>query len=354
MADKDIVVVGASTGGIEALQTLVRDLPTDLKASIFVVVHTGPSSPNVLHTILDHAGSLPAQTAADGEEIKPGRIYVAPADHHLVLDKTGRMRLTRGPKENRFRPAIDPMFRSAAHAFGPRVVGIILTGFLDDGTAGLWAVKERGGTAIVQNPEEAIAPSMPLSAMKHVEVDHCVELKKIAPLIVQLAKTPAKEKGLKLVSKQMEAEVNIAKEENSLTSGLVELGEPSLYACPECHGVLLQFPEGSNLRFRCHTGHAYSVETLLSEFDEQTEHTLWSAIRSVEESVLLLRRMAGHLKTHDHPEAAAALERKAEEASLRANRIREIVMRLEKVPENLMQQQPGRQDSAVEKRRKPS
>jgi two-component system, chemotaxis family, protein-glutamate methylesterase/glutaminase len=330
MANKDIVVIGASAGGIEALRVLVGDLPKDLQASLFIVLHIAASSPNLLHRILNRAGPLPASIPEDGEPIKPGRIYVARADHHLLLEQPGRVRLTRGPKENRFRPAIDPLLRSAAQAFGPRVVGIILTGFLDDGTAGLWAVKERGGTAIVQNPEEAVAPSMPLNALKHVEVDHCLELKKIPPLIARLAQTPARQKGAKPVSKEMETEVKIAREENALDAGIIKLGEPSLYACPECHGVLLQIKEGSTLRFRCHTGHAYSLETLLSEFDEQTEHTLWNAIRSLEETVLLMRRMASQLREHQHTTDAAAVEQKAKEAEERANRLREIVLHHEK------------------------
>ena len=164
MANKDIVVIGASTGGVEALQVIAEGLPADFNGSIFVVLHIGGTSPDFLGQILDRAGPLSAATAKDGEEIKPGKIYVAPSDHHLLVDPAGFVRTTRGPKENRFRPAVDPLFRSAAQAFGPRVVGAVLTGFLDDGTAGLWAVKERGGTAIVQNPEEAVATPMPLSA----------------------------------------------------------------------------------------------------------------------------------------------------------------------------------------------
>ncbi|MGV3773806.1 MAG: chemotaxis protein CheB [Verrucomicrobiales bacterium] len=327
MPNKDIVVIGASTGGIEALQKIVHDLPVNYQGTIFVVVHTSSSSPNVLHKILANAGKLPASTGKDWEEFRPGHIYVAPADYHFIIEKAGHMRLSRGPKENRFRPAVDPLFRSAAYAFGPRVVGIVLTGFLDDGTAGLWAVKEQGGTAIVQNPEEAMAPPMPLNALKHVEVDHCITLQKIPPLLIQLSNTPASEKGVKPVTKRMQAEVNIAKEDKAINSGILEWGEPSIYACPECHGVLLQLKEGSNIRFRCHTGHAYSVETLLTEITEQTEESLWNAIRSLEEAALLMHRMADHLKAHQHTEAAVLLQGKAGESMERADRIREVLMR---------------------------
>lgn len=327
MANKDIVVIGASTGGIEALKVLISALPKDLRSSLFVVVHTAASSPNILYKILDNAGPLPCSTATDWEEIKRGHIHVASADHHLLLESPGYVRLSRGPKENRFRPAVDPLFRSAAHAFGPRVVGIILTGFLDDGTAGLWAVKDRGGTAIVQDPERAVAPSMPLNALRHVEVDHCLPLEQIPRLIARLANTPADVKGATPVSKEMETEVSIARESNSLDIGIQNWGKPSLYACPECHGVLLQLQEGSNLRFRCHTGHAYSIESLLSHLGEQTEDVLWNAIRALEETILLMDSMASHLANHDHVEASRALSAKADEARRRARSVREIVMK---------------------------
>jgi two-component system chemotaxis response regulator CheB len=331
---KDIVVVGASAGGVEALRLMVGALPETYKGSIFVVLHVGSVCESSLDRVLDRAGPLPAQRARNREEFKPGHIYVAPADHHLLLEENGQMRLTRGPRENRFRPAIDPLFRSAAFSFGPRVVGVILSGYLDDGTAGLWAVKERGGTAIVQSPETAIGTSMPLNALKHVPVDYTLEPAKIALILVELALTPATQEGVKPMSKQMEAEVKIAREDNALESGILEWGEASLYACPECHGVLLQLKEGSNIRFRCHTGHAYSVETLLSEFNQKTEEILWNALRSIEETVLLLKRMASHLSQHRHNEAADALLQEAKDAQARADRIRDVVFQQGKCPKN--------------------
>ena len=326
MANKDVVVVGASTGGIEALRVLARTLPADLKAAIMVVLHTGPSSPDVLDRILSYAGPLRAKNADDQDRIEPGRIYVARADQHLLVDPKGRLRLSRGPKENRFRPAIDVLFRSAAHSFGPRVVGVILSGWLDDGTAGLWAIKERGGTAIVQRPEEAAAPGMPMSALKNVEVDHCMPVAEIAGLLARLSRTPAQEKGVKPVSKLMATEVSIAHEHNAKDSGLLDLGDPSIFTCPECHGVLLQLKEGSTLRFRCHTGHAYSLETLLAEFNEENEETLWGAVRSLEETIMLLRRMADNVQAQGHTEVAATLRQRAAETDARANTVREAVM----------------------------
>jgi two-component system, chemotaxis family, protein-glutamate methylesterase/glutaminase len=308
------------------MKVLVSGLPSDLKASLFVVLHIGADGLGILPEILERAGRLPASNAKNWETIRPGRIYVAPPDHHLLLERSGHVRITRGPKENRFRPAVDPLFRSAAHAFGPRVVGVVLTGGLGDGTAGLWTIKDRGGTAIVQRPDEALAPSMPLSALEHVAVDHCVALDEIAPLLVRLSLVPAENNPAKPASKQLETEVSIAKEDNAIEVGIMEWGEPSLYACPECHGVLLQLKEGSNLRFRCHTGHAYSLESLLAEFSERTEETLWNAIRSMEETTLLMRRMAAHLAEHQHDQAAESLSKEAQRTQQRADMVRQVVM----------------------------
>jgi len=326
MHGKDIVVVGASTGGIEALKALVGGLPRDFPASVFVVLHTAPHGLGILPEILERAGPLPASNARDWEPIEPGHIYVAPPDYHLLVERTGHTRVTQGPKENRFRPAVDPLFRSAAYAFGPRVVGVVLTGWLDDGTAGLHAVKERGGTTVVQHPDDALAPSMPLNAIKHVEVDHILPLKEIAPLLVRLAGAPAAEEGEYPVSDMLEAEVRIAMEDKATETGLLKWGEPSLYACPECHGVLLQLAERSHVRFRCHTGHAYSAESLMTEMAEKTEESLWSAIRSIEENVMLMRRLAEHHAGHEQGEDAAALLRKAGDLQEGAELVRQVVM----------------------------
>jgi two-component system, chemotaxis family, protein-glutamate methylesterase/glutaminase len=324
MANKDIIVIGASYGGIEAMKTLVRGLPEALPAAVFFVQHTSPDAPGVLPQILTKAGPLPASFPADSEPFQPGHIYVAPPDHHLLLER-GLVRLTRGPKENRSRPAVDVLFRSAAYAYGPRVVGVVLTGLLDDGTAGLWAVKDRGGTCVVQDPLDAVAHSMPESALRNVEVDYCLPLAEIAPLLAQLAYTSAKE-GAYPVSEYMKVEVGIAQEDTAIEKGLQELFEPSNYTCPECHGVLLQLKEGQSLRFRCHTGHAYSAATLLSEGKEAVEDTLWAAIRTLEERILLLRQLAEHLESHQQGDEAAALSQQAQATKEQSDLVRRIVM----------------------------
>src|SRR5687767_8151066 len=180
-----IVVIGTSAGGIDALRTIAAALPADFPAPIAVVMHSAPDSPGVLHEIIDRAGPLSALRARNGQRLEAGRIYVAPPDRHLLIEP-GRVRVTRGPKENRFRPAIDPLFRSAAQVYGPAAIGVILTGNLDDGTAGLWAMKKLGGTAVVQDPSDALFPSMPTSALTHVPVDHCVPLSEMVPLLARL------------------------------------------------------------------------------------------------------------------------------------------------------------------------
>lgn len=319
---KDIIVVGASAGGIEALRVLTGALPADLSASLFIVVHTSPEAPSMLADIFNRSGKLPATYATDCDRIQKGKIYVAPPDRHLLIEPN-RLRVTHGPKENRFRPAVDPLFRSAAQTYGPRVAGVILTGYMDDGTAGLWTVKQLGGTAIVQDPSDALVPYMPLNAVTHVEVDYCLPLREIAPLLVQLTTEAAEEEGAFQVPKEVEIEVNIAKAQKALDAGVLQLGEPSNYACPECHGVLLQMKEGTLFRFRCHTGHAYSVESLLADITEKMDEALWTSIRAFEEGELFMRHMAEHLSHGETEPSAESFLKRADDAKRRATLMRQ-------------------------------
>jgi two-component system chemotaxis response regulator CheB len=318
---KDIIVIGASAGGIGPIRTILRGLPREFTGSLFVVIHTSPSSPGVLDVIFNAAGPLTAVVAEDGERIVPGRVYVAPPDRHLLIEP-GRIRLTRGPKENRFRPAVDPLFRSAAQTYGPRVVGVILSGGLDDGTAGLSTVKRLGGTAIVQDPEEAAANSMPQSALQYVRADHVLPAGEIAPLLARIAAgTGDSEKGEYVVPEDVRIEVDIAREDKATQAGVLQLGHPSIYACPECHGVLLEMKDSSPRRFRCHTGHGYTVESLASEMDEVIEESLWNAIRALEERALLMRRTGEHMRSVDEGSDEPYVTR-AEDAERRAELVR--------------------------------
>jgi two-component system chemotaxis response regulator CheB len=307
------------------MNAIVRGLPADLPAAVFVALHTSPHSPGLLPEIFNHRGPLPATNARDGEPVTRGRIYVAPPDHHLLLE-AGRVRVTRGPKENRFRPAVDPLFRSAALAYGPRVVGVVLSGGLDDGAAGLWAVKVRGGVAIVQDPKEALYRSMPESAMRQVRVDYRLRVAEIAPILARLAAEPALDARAFPVPADLEIETRIAMEDKALHYGLGELGEPSLFTCPECHGILLRLKTGGGVRFRCHTGHAFTADALLAELTESVEGVLWNAVRAVQESALLMEHIAAHVRESGDGALASAYESKAAEARGRAELVRRAVM----------------------------
>ena len=269
MPPRHVVVIGASAGGIEALRELIAGLPADFPAAIAVVLHTSPQSPGILHDILTRSGHLEAVSPQDRDRLRAACIYVALPDFHLLIEP-GRVRVARGPKENRFRPAVDPLFRSAAQVYGPNAIGVVLTGSLDDGTAGLWAIKQLGGVAIVQDPDDALFPGMPQNAIDFVNVDHIVPLSEIAPLLVRLTAEDPRAAVFD-VPEPVEVEVKIAKQEDPVQAGIRNIAEPSPFACPECHGVLLQVKEGGRARFRCHTGHAYSAESLLADIREQVE-----------------------------------------------------------------------------------
>ena len=323
MQPRHLVVVGTSAGGIEALRELVSTLPIDFPAAIAIVLHTSPQSPGIIHDILQRAGRLPAISPTDGQRLERGSVYVAPPDFHLLVEP-GRVRIAKGPRENRFRPAIDPLFRSAAQVFGPNTIGVILTGNLDDGSAGLWTVKQMGGTAIVQDPEDALFPSMPQSALDLVKVDYVVPLSEIPPLLVRLTSLPPREQTF-AVPDATEVEVKIAKQEDPLAAGVRRIAELSTFACPECHGVLLEMKEAGRFRFRCHTGHAYSAESLLAEIREQIEVQLWNAIRAMQEGDLLMRALAEHLDDAHPPADASRLRERAEELQQQAETLRQMV-----------------------------
>ncbi len=269
----DIIVVGASSGGVEALVTLAAGLPADLPAAIFVVLHIGNHS-SVLPEILSKSGPLPAVHPQHGAPIVNGKIYVAPPDRHLLIEP-GHMLLSSGPKENRSRPAVNPLFRSAAATYGSRVTGVILTGAFDDGTAGLAEIKRRGGIAIVQDPKTARDPSMPKSAVLHVDVDHIVPLAQIPGLLSTLAGTP------RLAG---QSEDSLMREEplEKHFSGLT---------CPECRGPLTEERQGRIVEYRCRVGHAYGPLALVEEHREALERTLWSTLVALEEAADIAERM---------------------------------------------------------------
>jgi len=312
MPNRDIIVIGTSAGGVEALREVASGLPPDLAAAVFIVIHLPATSASALPEILSRNGPLPALHAIDGEDIRRGRIYIAPPDYHLMVERD-RVRVLRCPKENRMRPAADPLFRSAARAFGPRVIGLVLTGTLDDGTAGLLAIKRRGGVTAAQDPEDALYPGMPRSALENVSVDYCLPLSEIPPLLARLTGTPASDEDNYPVSEELKIETGITLAESGYMESVDKLGNPSIFTCPECSGVLWELRDGELIRFRCHVGHAFSVESLLADQSEALENALWAALRALEERAALCLRMVEHSRRHNQSFSARRFEENARE-----------------------------------------
>ena len=325
VAGHDIIVMGASAGGVEALVTIVRQLPPDLPAAVFVVLHIPANGGSQLAAILNRASPLTAVNPEDGETIRHGHIYVAPPDMHLLVEH-GRVRVVHGPKENRHRPAVDPLFRTAAVAYGPRVVGVVLTGSLDDGTAGLHAIKRRGGVAIVQDPDEALYPGMPLSALTNVDVDYRLSLTEIPHLLTRLAGEPAPDEGGYPVPDDLNYEARMSMLDLEALNAGVQGGVPSAFSCPECGGVLHEMTEDHLVRFRCRVGHAYSPDSVLAEQDETLEEALWSALKTLEESMQLSQRLAEGARRNGHTHAAARFEQKIQENKVRVDLLRRVLL----------------------------
>jgi two-component system, chemotaxis family, protein-glutamate methylesterase/glutaminase len=320
-----IIVIGASAGGIEALNSLVAALAPDLDAPVLVVQHMASDQVSNLPRILARSGPLAATFAADGEAMRPGRIYVAPPDHHLLV-QGGRMLVRKGPKENRFRPSIDALFRSAAYACGPRTIGVVLSGALDDGTAGLWNIKCVGGTTIVQDPNEAAFPSMPQSALEQVDIDHCLPILQMGTLLVQLTRGPMMERQINTEDMdRMKLEVSVAAGGDAFREGIMRIGPPSPFSCPECHGVLMQVRDGKIMRFRCHTGHAYSSRSLLSALLERIEQDYGHAMASLEEASMLLTGIGKEYSGRGNETVAAAFLDHARMAAEQSDRLRDVV-----------------------------
>ncbi len=325
MPGHDIIVIGASAGGVETLTRLVKALPADLPAAVFVVLHVSRHSNSALPKILSRAGKLPATHPRDGQAIVHGQIYVAPPDFHLLI-REGSVHLVRGPTENGNRPAIDPLFRTAARAYGPRVVGVVLTGLLDDGSAGLYAIKSRGGVAVVQDPDDAVYDGMPRSAIENVKVDHVLSASLIPPLLVKLAEDPVDETQAPPVSEEIAFESEIEELDLDALQSDNRVGNPSGFACPDCGGALWEVHDGHLVRFRCRTGHAFSPESLLAHQSEALESALWTALRALEERAALARKLARESHEHGRARSEKNFERQAADATRNVALIREALI----------------------------
>jgi two-component system chemotaxis response regulator CheB len=328
MAGHDIIVVGASAGGVEALSELVKNLPSNLNAAVFIVLHVPSHGTSVLPSILNRAKTLLTHHAKDGQAIVPGRIYIAPPNYHLLV-KDGYVNVSKGATENSHRPAIDPTFRTAARAYGRRVVGVILTGTLDDGTAGLMAVKRRSGVAVVQDPDDAMYSGMPQSAIANVNnIDFILPLSSIPAVLVNLVNTPISDAPEEPVPPEMEYESNIAELHMEAINSNEKPGRSANLGCPSCGGTLWEIEENDLLRYRCRTGHAFSVESLLAEQSDALEEALWIALRALEEKSALTQRMAKRMRDRNQILSASRLEAEEEAINQRATIIRDTLMNI--------------------------
>lgn len=297
MEERRIVVIGASEGGLAAVRELLSGLAPDFQAPVFIVIHIGPhpsTLPELLSTT-DHSIRHPT----DGEVFRAGQIFIAPPDYHMLV-ADGRVRLTRGPRENFARPSIDPLFRSAAQEYGPGAIGVILTGGLNDGTAGLYEIARQGGATIVQDPSEALNPSMPQSALRHVAIDHCAPLAEIAPLLTRMIAGPIGRRGDTDQPQEQKMDARFSHD------------PPVAITCPDCGGALREIEFGSLKQYRCHIGHAYTAEVMLAGQRTAMERSLEAAMRAINERAALCRRAAQTSASPDWSEAADQAVQQAE------------------------------------------
>jgi two-component system, chemotaxis family, protein-glutamate methylesterase/glutaminase len=314
MSGHDIVVLGASAGGVEALTRLVAGLPADVQAALFVVLHLPPDAPSSLAPILDRAGPLPAIPAEDHQPIEPGHIYVAPPNRHLAV-RRGHVALRAGPRENSARPSVDVLFRSAAWAYGRRVVGVVLSGTLRDGALGLAAIKMHGGVTIVQDPDEALFAGMPESALSTTRVDYRLRAADMPARLVELTHHSVESEPMRPTPPEPPEPIRHAADEPDQQLSPKLPNAASGLSCPECRGSLWELREGGGIRYECRVGHTYSLGALLSEQGEAVEAALWSAVNSLQERAATWRRLdaaAGHPAGTGYAERAEQLERHAE------------------------------------------
>lgn len=313
-----IIVVGASAGGMQALMQLTAQFPKDFPASIFIVKHmSAETTGEVLVSALNASGGLPCEHAYNEQPFQSGHIYLAPSDQHILLVK-GKILVTKGARENRYRPAIDPLFRSAAVAYGNHVVGIILTGYLDDGTSGMLAIKRCGGTCIVQDPVDAAYPDMPRSVIANVGADYCLPIAEMGMLLSDLVhrKLPSR----KQPPKDIIIEAEIAQRVLSDLPSVEALGKQVPFNCPDCGGVLWQITEGDFLRYRCHTGHAFTSAVLLAQQTAKIEETLWVALRMFEERQNLIATTGRSLGN-----SASSVLQRVQDSQIHIDRIRAML-----------------------------
>lgn len=328
MANRDILAIGTSAGGVEALIFIAARLQRDFPASVLLTIHLPSHSRSSLDQILTHAGPLPAAFATDGAVLRKSHIYIAPPNRHLIVDGD-RLLLGEGPRENNARPAIDPMLRSAAVCCGSRAIGVVLTGTLGDGASGLWAVHQAGGITLVQDPANAAFAEMPLTALNRAKPDHVAALKDMPALLTSLAHEPAGE--AKPLPRSVKYEVEIARTGRSDMDQVDEFGRRSVLACPDCGGVMWELDEGELSRFRCHVGHTYTAELMSLALDESLRRALASALRALEERTALARKLYHQAKNGDHRLLAETWGGKVKEFERETEIIRQSTSRMDRL-----------------------
>ena len=323
MAGHDIFVVGASAGGIDSLSNLVHELDPHLPATVLITLHIHEEAPNILPQILSKHGPLPAKQAENGEKLRPGQIYISPPGVHMIL-ADGQIQLSNGPRINGMRPAIDPLFRSAAQFYGPRAVGVILSGTLNDGTAGSYRIKRHGGIVVAQDPSDALFPSMPLSVIENVPVDLVLPAAEIGKAINRLANEPIPQGDPGMSDQDLELSHEI---ENDFKE-FEEHGNSSTHSiltCPACGGVLWELRDGQIVRYQCHVGHIYSPETLFEEQADKLEGALWTALRALVEKAALSNRLAIRARQRGIESMEYIYLDQAQQAEHDANLLRQVL-----------------------------
>jgi len=333
MSARDIIAIGGSAGAIQEVRALVARLPPDFPGSLFVVIHTSAEGPGLLAQVLERASKMPTRSPVHGEAVKPSHIYVAPPNRHLLL-VDGHIELGKGPRENGFRPAVDPLFRTAVNAYAQRVVGVVLSGGMSDGSLGLQLIIQRGGIAIVQDPSEAVHPNMPENAMRATAVDYVSTTKDLPRILTKLARHGHSGGAI------MKPPPHSPQKQPSDPAILADLsnaalnGPPSGFICPECGGSLWQLSQGGLLHYRCHVGHGYTADALAKGQENEVEEALWVALRSLEETAALRRRLAVQSRERDMRHVAEGFEASAQEYDDQAGVIRQILLH-DKLPPKL-------------------
>jgi two-component system chemotaxis response regulator CheB len=345
-----LVTIGASAGGIEPLIQLVSSLPRDLHAAVLVVVHVPAQGRSMLPTILARRTGLQVDHAQDGEPLTAGRVYVAPPDRHLLVED-GVVRVALGARENRARPAVDPLFRSAALSHGQQVVAVVLSGAMDDGAAGLADVKAMGGVAVVQDPADAAYSSMPLSAVRSADVDHVAPASEIGALVRRIvAEMTESDQPQEFAARtdpeeRLRREVRDAEFTSQPDAAIFAGARPAMFGCPDCGGALWELQAEGILRYRCLVGHGYTIGALMNGQSDGVENALWHAYRALSEQSLLAGRLATRAEDDGHPDAAKRFRRHELETREQADTIRQLIMRRPEPPQTEIPEEPDEQEA---------